>query len=70
MTRAFVDYEADQVSLSNLLISLEGDRGHVRCRMTRSFTPSKGDARVVNGVLVADVQRVDGVWVFTHLTQQ
>ena len=58
------------MTLSGVLISLKGDHGRVRCRMTRAFTPSKGDPRVVNAVLDATVQRVDGTWVFTSLTQQ
>jgi eukaryotic-like serine/threonine-protein kinase len=70
LTRAFVDYEAYRVSLSDVLVSLAGDHGRVRCRMTRAITPSKGDARIVNAVLDAAVQRVDGVWVFTRLTLQ
>jgi eukaryotic-like serine/threonine-protein kinase len=70
LTRAFVDYEAYRVSLSDVLVSLAGDHGRVRCRMTRAITPSKGDARIVNAVLDAAVQRVDGAWVFTRLTLQ
>ena len=70
LTRAFVDYESYRVTISGVLITLKGDHGRMRCRMTRAFTPSKGDARVVNAVLDATVQRIDGVWVFTSLTQQ
>jgi hypothetical protein len=70
LTRAFVDYESYRVSLSNVVITLKGDHGRVRCRMNRAYTPSKGDARIVNAVLDATVQRVDGVWIFTRLTLQ
>jgi serine/threonine-protein kinase len=70
LTRAFVDYDAYRVSLSDVRFSVTGDHGRVRGRMSRAITPSKGDARVVNAVLDAAVQRVDGVWVFTRVTLQ
>ncbi len=70
LTRAFVDYDAYRVSLSDVLVSVTGDQGRVRCRMSRAITPSKGDSRIVNAVLDAAVERIDGAWVFTRLTLQ
>ncbi len=62
LERTFLDLDSYRFALSIQRIQVRGDTARAMCRITRSYTPIRGEPRTVSGEAVITLRKTGGNW--------